>query len=232
MEHEMVAAPTRKFIPTEIVPGCGESLRPGPALAPTAPHPRVLRCNVNCPQRKGLEQFVSHKFRNQHDVTRVSFLPSLLGLKDISGNILAAVGYGSCTDKPTLLEQYLDAPIDEHIALLSGTAIQRHEIVEIGNLAADNSYWASLLFSHLAEDLSQQGYRWAAFTATRQVRRIFTAMGVSLTELAGADPDRLGMTAQNWGNYYQNAPRVVVGNIHPAMSKLMPSGIDRSGKAQ
>jgi hypothetical protein len=57
-------------------------------------------------------------------------------------------------------------------------------------------------------------------------------MGVSLTELAGADPDRLGMTAQNWGNYYQNAPRVVVGNIHPAMSKLIPSGIDRSGKAQ
>ena len=230
--ESQIAAPTTEFIPEQNAPGCEETLRLRPAPAPAALTPRVLRCDTDCPQREDLERFTRRIFRNQHGVTNVSFLPSLLGLKDNSGNVLATVGYGSCTDEPTFLEQYLDVPIEEHIALLGGTAIQRSEIVEIGNLAAENSFWASLLFSHLAVDLSQAGYRWAVFTATRQVRRIFTAMGVGLTELASADPARLGDAAQDWGSYYQNVPRVVAGNIHSAMPKLVSSVIDRPGYTQ
>jgi hypothetical protein len=215
-----------------INPKCIQPLPPGPSETPEAQQTRILRCRAGDDGREQLERFASRSFHRHHRACSIDFLPTLLGLEGTEGRILATVGYRGCGRAPVFLEQYLPLPIERHIKLISGVAAERHDIAEIGNLAAKNSYWAHQLFCNLAYELSEQGFQWAVFTATCQVRRIFSGVGIELLELGVADPDQLGDAAYGWGSYYENAPRVMAGCIDAAMPKFTGRGIDRSGSAQ
>jgi hypothetical protein len=57
------------------------------------------------------------------------------------------------------------------------------------------------------------------FTATQELIRIFTKLGLPLLALAKADPARLGEEAGSWGTYYDTQPIVVAGRIQLALER-------------
>ena len=83
------------------------------------------------------------------------------------------------------------------------------------------------------------GARFAVFTATREVERLLARLGYTPIELVRADPARLADGGASWGRYYAQAPRVLYGEIRPAVAlarrsrayravaRLLASQIDR-----
>ena len=90
--------------------------------------------------------------------------------------------------------------------------------------AADGSGAGRLLFVALTEGLYHLGRDWIAFTATAQVRTMFSRLGLRPHAIAEADPARLGDDASRWGRYYQFRPQVMVGHVPPGYATLTRNG--------
>lgn len=164
--------------------------------------------------RAELEQLVAGAFERSHGATVRSFMPNLVGLEDRGGALRgAALGYRGAAGGPLFLEQYLDRPIEQAIAarVTDGRAVQRADIVEVGNLAGRGCRSAIYLVAQLPRFLVGKGYRWLTFTGTQRVRDILEGLGAPLLDLGVADPGRLAAGADEWGRYYEAAPRVMAG---------------------
>ena len=124
----------------------------------------------------------------------------------------AALGYARAGAAPLFLERYLDRPVETLVAETVGRPVPRQTIVEIGNFAADNAIAMIELWGAAANDLGGVS-EIAVATLTAPLRRMFARVGVPITELAPALPDRLGGLANEWGRYYDCDPRVCMGVI-------------------
>ncbi len=170
-------------------------------------------------ERSELESGISQKFASAYGAKLSQFLPSLLRLK-VSGELGAVVGIREASEGALFLEQYLDAPIEQSVASAFMTPVDRDQIIEIGNLAADIPGLAYSLFAVLAVVLNEAGYRWVACTATPQVAVMLAKMGFSSQKICGADPQRLEKGSAAWGEYYASRPKVIVGDIRSAAAKV------------
>ncbi|MFC1747454.1 thermostable hemolysin [Pseudomonadota bacterium] len=163
-------------------------------------------------QRRDIERFIKLVFRQAYGARVNHFLPYLLSMRQ-DGNMLAALGICPAVEKKLFLETYLNAPIENTLAAQLKRPIDRSSIVEVGNLSSSHGGGARALIITLTAYLSGAGYKWAVFTATPQVRNSFAKLGIELTPLTHADKSRLGDEQHRWGNYYEQAPVVVAGNI-------------------
>ena len=111
---------------------------------------------------------------------------------------------------PLFLEKYLDAPVEELVANNFGAVVSRHEIVEIGNLAALRPGACQLMLLMLAGVLHAAGFRYAAFAGTDQVVRTVHRLSEAVRQVGSADPARLGADADHWGSYYDTSPQVMI----------------------
>lgn len=164
--------------------------------------------------RTELEELVAAAFERSHGAIVRSFMPTLVGLEDRSGALRgAALGYRGAAEGALFLEQYLDQPIEQAIAarVADGRAVERERIVEVGNLAGRGCRSAMYLVAQLPRFLVGKGYRWLTFTGTSRVREILEGFGAPLLDLGAADPSRLAGGADEWGRYYDSAPRVMAG---------------------
>lgn len=181
------------------------------------PRPSQLRLRERRAGESGraeLEQLVAGAFERSHGATVRSFMPTLVGLEDRSGALRgAALGYRGAAGGPLFLEQYLDQPIEQAIAVRvsDGRAVERADIVEVGNLAGRGCRSAMYLVAQLPRFLVGKGYRWLTFTGTSRVRDILEGLGAPLLDLGAADPARLTGGSDEWGRYYESAPRVMAG---------------------
>jgi hypothetical protein len=201
-----------------------------PIRKPEAAVPRVGRALVDrgisfalVPQestgRQELESSITHKFERAYGAHLTHFLPSLLRL-GVSGEIGAVVGIRSARDGQLFLEQYLDLPVEQAIARAFQTPIDRDQVIEIGNLAANVPGFACTLFAVLATVLNKAGFRWVACTATPQVAAMLGRMGFSTKTVCSADPERLDDDSADWGDYYASRPRVIVGDVREAAARV------------
>jgi hypothetical protein len=70
--------------------------------------------------------------------------------------------------------------------------------------------------------LHREGYKWIAFTGTNVVRNGLFRLGLRPHELAVATLDRLPASEQDqWGNYYQQSPTVMTGEIARGHESLL-----------
>ena len=115
-------------------------------------------------------------------------------------------------------ETYLDAPIERLIARETGLAVTRGDILEIGNLVSTWKGSSLLLFVFLSEVIDRLGYRWVLFTATREVENLLAKLKYAPVVLADADPARLPDAGASWGSYYRRLPRVMFGDVPPAVA--------------
>jgi hypothetical protein len=158
--------------------------------------------------RDELEAFVRAAFERRHGARVVSFMPTLLSFRDGAGRLRGVVGLREALPQPLYLEQYLERPVEAALGSITGKAIGRRQVVEVGNLAGVNCRAAMRMVAQLPAYLLARDYRWIVFTATAAVQAMLQAFGAPLVELARADAARVADGADRWGSYYQEDPRV------------------------
>ena len=136
-----------------------------------------------------------------------------------SGRIGATCGYRRASTGPLFLEHYLDRPIEEALGEIYGRPVERSEVVEIGNLAANTSPAMVALWAKAANDLGVET-EIAVAVLTAPLRAMFLRLGIPIEEIAPASPARLGETAARWGRYYALDPIVCAGRIADGQAKL------------
>ena len=128
------------------------------------------------------------------------------------GKVSAALGYRRADRERLFLEAYLDGPIEAALADRLGRSFDRHEIVEIGNMASENALAMIGLWAEAANDLGGEA-EIAVAVLTAPLRAMFRRLGLSLHEIAPASPERLGAAAADWGQYYRLDPIICAGFI-------------------
>ena len=215
-----------RLIPHKAHPGPGsadladetsaESLTDARTAASAGHRPGYRLCE-RLPGEEGratLEGLVSGAFERAHGARIHSFMPRLVGLEDPSGVVRSALGYRSGAEGRFFLEQYLDRPIEQLLAARLGpdaAPVDRSAIVEVGNLAGRGCRSALYLVSQMPRYLTGKGFSWITFTGTSRVRELLESFGAPLIDLGPADPARLATGADDWGRYYETAPRVMAG---------------------
>lgn len=177
--------------------------------------------------REALQQFIYQRYADAYQANVSHFLPLMLAAI-IAQEIQAVLGLrpGSCG--PFFVEQYLSESIEQAIGKVLPTArdqtpaqaIDRHRIIETGNLASLNG-GSQRLFIVLTELLYQAGFDWVCFTATPQVASLLQRLGFAPEVLAPAAPTCLPDGGLSWGSYYKNKPNVLVGDVQKARQTLI-----------
>lgn len=166
--------------------------------------------------QRAATDFIRHRFNQAHRAQVSHFMPQLFGLQSEDGSLHGAAGCRRADSGPLFLERYLDVPIERAIFERSGVEVARHQLVEVGNLAASGLGTARTLIVKLTRQLALQGFRWVTFTGTQEVLNSFHRLGLAPQSLGLADPVRMGESLADWGSYYDSAPQVVFGEILPA----------------
>jgi len=160
-----------------------------------------------------LKRYIQNGYTKEFNATIPHFLPYLLGLYRADGLLIGACGINRADFGDLYLERYLDAPIEAVIATQTGEAIARDRLVEIGNFACSESGNARIMFAALCQLLCENKLDYVAFTGTRKLRNIFHRLNLMPLELAPALAAKMGEEADAWGDYYQNNPCVMIGNL-------------------
>lgn len=169
--------------------------------------------------RHEVERFIQVIFNRAYRARITHFLPYLLSMRE-EGRVAAALGMRPAKETELFLENYLDRPVENVLAEKVGRPIDRTRLVEVGNLASGHGGGARALIVTLTAYLKGAGYEWVVFTATPRVRNNFAKLGIALEALSPADPHRLGEARHDWGNYYDQAPVVVAGDIAAGAATL------------
>ena len=174
--------------------------------------------------RQAVERAITKKFERAYGAHLKHFLPDLMRL-DVAGELGAVAGINAASNGALFLEQYLDRPVEQAVAGAVMTPVDRHGIVEIGNLAANIPGHAYSLFAALATTLSISGFRWVVCTATPQVAAMLSRMGFSSQAICAADPSLLESDATDWGDYYATRPRVLAGDVRLAAAQVARTAV-------
>ena len=190
---------------------------------------RIAEVPAGSSARPELEAFVAEAFRRRHDATVQSFMPTLLSFRDGGGVLRGVIGLRGAARQALYLEQYLEQPVEAAIAAATGKRVQRHEVVEVGNLAGANCRTAMRMVAELPSYLLARDYSWIVFTATSAVRGILQGFGAPLVELARADGGRVAGGEDRWGRYYESDPRVLAGYL-PAIRGIPGFSVAAHGR--
>lgn len=172
-------------------------------------------------ERSEVEAFIADRYTQAYGAQLRHFLPRLFGLHSKQRELLAAFGLREGRGGPLFLEHYLDRPIEKIAAEITGKKISREKIVEVGNLAGRHRGALRLLIPLLAQKLNSENLRWLAFTGSPRLINGFSKLGIELTPLTAARPDRLPPEEQGeWGSYYAHDPMVMLGDIASGVRHL------------
>ncbi|TDF82636.1 thermostable hemolysin [Pseudomonas sp. H9] len=177
------------------------------------------------PQRPLFEAFIQQRFHKAHGADIHAFMPELFGVHDSAGGLCAVVGVRRAHLEPLFLERYLDEPIEPLISAAAEQSVDRVGIVEVGNLAANDTGSARLSIIAMTYVLAMGGLEWVAFTGNIGLVNSFHRLGLKPVTLCAADPARLGEEHKHWGSYYQSKPWVHVGNIRAGFIHLRTTGL-------
>jgi hypothetical protein len=175
--------------------------------------------------RAGIEAFIARVYARRYGARVTQFAPCLAGLRDpLSGQWLAAAGFRRADEAPLFLERYLDAPVEVVLGRHQGQPVRRHEVVEVGHLAAERAGAGRLLIPLLGQHLAEGPSRWVVSTLTQELRHLFVRMGVTPLALGNADPTAVGEGLADWGSYYEHGPVVLAGRLDAALRLMQRRG--------
>lgn len=183
--------------------------------------------------RDKIERFIAQRFNAEYGASLTHFMPLLVVLQNARGDVLSIAGVRSALMEPLFLEHYLDAPIEQILRHTAERIVPRHEIVEMGNLAAVRPGYARFLFAVMTDLLLAWEFEWLCCTGVTGVRNLFRRLDMEPAVLAPALPERIPEAVKLWGNYYQKNPQVLTGEIRRGRACVERSGIlDASGYAR
>lgn len=170
-------------------------------------------------QRAAAERFIADVYARSYGARITHYADQLLGLN--RGDVwIGAVGYTMAEPGPLFVEHYLDRPVEDEIAALTGRSVRREHVAEVSNLAAPRSSAARQVIVHMTRLLHEIGRTWVVFTATRALLNSFDRLGIETLVLARAEPSRLPDRGAGWGSYYATGPHVVTANIPRGFAHL------------
>lgn len=165
-----------------------------------------------------LIELMKSRYAAQHQAEPRVTYQTLLG-QNSGARVGAALGYRRAGAEALFLEAYLDAPVEDALMPALGRAVDRNDIIEIGNLASCNATAMIALWARTANDLGHEA-EIAVAVLTAPLRRMFARLGVRLIELAKADPARVPDDGSDWGRYYELEPMVCAGLIAEGQHQL------------
>jgi hypothetical protein len=172
-------------------------------------------------ERGMAEAFVRTVFLRAYGARIGKLYPMLLTITRDNGEYAAVAGIRPAGSDALFSEQYLDQPVEQLLQT------DRAGIAEIGNLAPAGAGQARWLICAVSAFLIGAGYTHVVFTSVPKLRNAFRRLGLPLTRLGSADPQRLPPEQRaEWGSYYQNRPAVYAGDIAagtPALIALIRS---------
>lgn len=171
-------------------------------------------------QRPLVEAYIRRIYAGRYQAQVKEFAPTLVGLHDGRGVLVAAAGYRAADAGMLFLERYLSQPVQLLLRGPDATPQHRHGIVEVGHLASDRAGEGRRLIALMGPLLAQAGFDWVVSTLTQELRHLFVRMGVAPMALGYADPALLGEAAADWGCYYDHQPVVLAGQIPQALKAL------------
>jgi hypothetical protein len=163
-------------------------------------------------ERGSLERFIAERFHLVYGARVAHFCAQLVGVRDANGRWQAGAGYTAAGSGELYLEHYLDTPVEAALARAAGRRVERKLVAEIGNLAAYPGMGRALIPA-LGRHLYALGFRWVAFTGTRELGNALRRLHVEPFMLAPAAPARLPDGGAAWGTYYAHHPSVMGGPI-------------------
>lgn len=168
--------------------------------------------------RDAIEKLISRRYADAHGaMPTVSFTHFHA---HGSGTAIGAVlGYRRADLGKLFLEAYLDRPVEDMLGAALGRSFRRHDIVEIGNLAASNAPAMIALWAQASNDLADEA-EIAVAVLTAPLRSMFRRLGITLHEIAPARIERLGAEGAQWGRYYASDPVVCAGFIADGQDRL------------
>jgi hypothetical protein len=181
------------------------------------PSPKFNLVTAESFNRDEVEKYIERQFEATYGAKLTEFLPIFLTLS-CAGKLSASTGISLGSESGRyFLEQYLEKPIECELGQICGEQINRKKLVEIGNLVATSQGANRLMLITLASVLSQAGYEWMVFTATKPLLHSLHKLGFETHVMADAKPARLdNSSSTNWGSYYENKPQVVAGRLSSA----------------
>ncbi|MCC6533071.1 MAG: thermostable hemolysin [Burkholderiales bacterium] len=209
-----------------VTDGLPMSRRCGNGATGVANRPAVL-LTTRQPESRALQRFIARSYERVYGAHIAHYATHLVGVRTAAGAWAAGVGYTLAGGDPLFVEHYLDQPVEAAIAAKLGVAVKRHQVVEVGNLAACGSGAARRLIVAMAALLHARGRTWVVFTATRSLRNSFARLGIEPIVLARADAARLPDGGRSWGSYYATDPHVMTANI-PLGFIHLASRLDRA----
>jgi len=197
------------------------------ARAPAARPTQWSFRRVRARERPQVEDFIRRRFVRAYRARLAKLMPALMALYR-GAEIAAACGLRHAAGERLLLETYLDDPVEVALSASAGTRVNRHDILEVGNLAVARAGYARRLIIHLTHHLHAGGPTWVVFTAVPALRNSFLSLGIPLIMLAAADGARLDPAARaEWGSYYEQSPQVTAVNVGAAFETLCEAACTR-----
>lgn len=166
-----------------------------------------------------VESFMRCKFNEHYAANVLTYFPHILTLS-CNNSFCSAVGIRAAESEPLYLEKYLHYPIEQEIGMRFKTAIERENIIEIGDFVLTGRARSQLLFVSLTDFLFRVDREWVVFTATREVESLLTKMNFMLVHLVDVSEKISDNKNDQWGSYYDEKPRVVFCHIPSAISVL------------
>lgn len=167
--------------------------------------------------RTAILDLISRKYAREYRASPEMNFPEFRSHNG-KGDPRAALGYRRADAGPLFLESYLDTPVEQALHAHLGRRFSRHDIVEIGNLASETAPAMIALWARTANDLGNEA-EIAVAVLTRPLRSMFRRLGVTLTEIAPALPERIADAAR-WGAYYAQDPVICAGLIADGQTRL------------
>lgn len=173
------------------------------------------------PERAAAEAFIRDRFQDIYAADVHIFMPYLLGVTNESNDITAVIGFRPATREGLFLENYLDLPAENALSEASCTRVQRQQIVEVGNLASSDSESFRILMIGLVTLMDRiPGTNWIMCTVGDRLFNLLHRTRFFPLVLQQANQQRLSPQHGNWGSYYQNARKVVAGNVGYGLREL------------
>ncbi len=182
--------------------------------------------------RDAVEHFIHERFKESYGAHLASFMPRLFSLGSEDDQIVAGFGLREAAHESLFLERYLPIPVEECITKHLGRPIHREHIVEVGHFAGLGAGDTRVMIRALTQCLFREGFHWVCFTGTTALRNAFRRLALDPIELARAERYHLGKDELGlWGNYYDNDPRVLFGNVTEGYAALLNTADNTGSQA-
>lgn len=168
-----------------------------------------------------VESYIQARYEKAFNAHVDEFMPMFVAIYNQQQQLLSACGYRVASDEALFLEQYLDKPADDMMSNEFGQIIERHKLIEFGQLASFSHGMSPMHFMLMAEHLVALGYEWCIFTATDPLYAMMCRLGLQPTILANANSASVTDAQYKWGTYYHHQPKVSAGNIKQGLEQLL-----------